>query len=526
MSTGSVLAPENFDFVYEKIKSDLQLVCRLSPLSLALSPHTTPLPLSPLDAQVFGLTLAAVIVLLLPLDVGNRFNPIFNMALMWQVFFIIVAVMVIIVIPFAIFYYENDEDEAGTQLAGALKMEAITFVVAAIVIGLMYAFLSTAEPPIEQLSTKGLQPGLPGSDYNQFYGAGRTGGAGFALACLDTGGGKSYHEPASFCHREMSILKINVSFPIYLIGLISVVGWFFFVLFGGIGLVALPIDLILTFVHRPTPISLQEFANRKISLHQRAVSLIEIGKGFEKEMMGRRDAKYRKVYNKFRTAVYHLENEFENLRIAFKDKGGSPIKYWSIGFLGFIAAIISLLWFLHIIIFMTIKPAPTPFLNDLFKSSESSFALFGTILYGVFSFYLLWCVIKGNMKFGLRFFWIAIHPMRLGNTLMNSFLFNVSLVLLCSVAVVQFCAQAFSVYARLTDVSMIFGVQIRYLMGLKYFWLFYLYALLGMIGLCAIYFLLCPTDKSKHADLQEDFEDILQGRGKQKSLKKKRFWNK
>ena len=43
----------------------------------------------------------------------------------------------------------------------------------------------------------------------------------------------------------------------------------------------------------------------------------------------------------------------------------------------------------------------------------------------LFAFYLLAAVLKGCMKVGLRFFWIPIHPLRLGATLMNSFLFNV-----------------------------------------------------------------------------------------------------
>ena len=36
--------------------------------------------------------------------------------------------------------------------------------------------------------------------------------------------------------------------------------------------------------------------------------------------------------------------------------------------------------------------------------------------YAIYVFYLLFCVIKGNMKFGLRFFCLPIHPMRIGKT--------------------------------------------------------------------------------------------------------------
>jgi LMBR1 domain-containing protein 1 len=46
---------------------------------------------------------------------------------------------------------------------------------------------------------------------------------------------------------------------------------------------------------------------------------------------------------------------------------------------------------------------------------------------------------------------------------MNSFLFNLLLILLCSLPVVQFSTIAFADYARFTNVNQIFGVQIKYL---------------------------------------------------------------
>ena len=113
---------------------------------------------------------------------------------------------------------------------------------------------------------------------------------------------------------------------------------------------------------------------------------------------------------------------------------------------------------------------------------------------------MLFCVTKGNMKFGLRFFCLPIHPMRIGNTMMNALLFNVLLLLITSVrrtstpnphpspltltphpapltppppppqvSVVQFCTRAFASYARLTAADLLFGVQVENLMGLNYF---------------------------------------------------------
>jgi LMBR1 domain-containing protein 1 len=55
---------------------------------------------------------------------------------------------------------------------------------------------------------------------------------------------------------------------------------------------------------------------------------------------------------------------------------------------------------------------------------------------------------------------------------MNSFLFNVSLMLLTSVSVTQFCSASFRDYVTMTDIDLIFSTQIRYL---KFFNFFYKY---------------------------------------------------
>ena len=44
--------------------------------------------------------------------------------------------------------------------------------------------------------------------------------------------------------------------------------------------------------------------------------------------------------------------------------------------------------------------------------------------------------------------------------MMNSFLANVFLILLTSVVVVQFCAISFPVYARNTEVDLLWGQQV------------------------------------------------------------------
>lgn len=86
--------------------------------------------------------------------------------------------------------------------------------------------------------------------------------------------------------------------------------------------------------------------------------------------------------------------------------------------------------------------------------------------------------------------------MKKDETYMNSFLFNVALILLTSVSVTQFCAAAFADYATFTDIELIFSVQIRYLVFFIYFYKYHVfeYALFGIWFLSCIYLLCRPSD--------------------------------
>ena len=79
---------------------------------------------------------------------------------------------------------------------------------------------------------------------------------------------------------------------------------------------------------------------------------------------------------------------------------------------------------------------------------------------------------------------------------MNSFLFNIMLILLCSVSVTQFCAAAFDEYTAMTDIALIFSVQIRYLVFFVYFYRYHVfeYAIFGIFWISLIYLLCRPHD--------------------------------
>lgn len=92
--------------------------------------------------------------------------------------------------------------------------------------------------------------------------------------------------------------------------------------------------------------------------------------------------------------------------------------------------------------------------------------------------------------------------MEIGGTLMNSFLVNTWLLLLCSVPTVQFSSRCFPVYARFTDIDMLFGTQVKYLKFFKSFWdnNVFIVVMLIVSGISLIYLLCRPDNTAKKID--------------------------
>lgn len=174
---------------------------------------------------------------------------------------------------------------------------------------------------------------------------------------------------------------------------------------------------------------------------------------------------------------------------------------------GIITLVVSLVWVSHIISYFVIKtgsgssatgPQGYAFLNELLLwLNKVNLSFLATGIFAFFSVYLLLCVVKGCIKFGTRFLLcIEIHPLEKAETYINSILFNLSLVLITSISVTQFCTSAFKEYASMTDIELIFSYQIKFLKFFKYFNQYYIfeYAFLGFCFLSAVYLILKPSD--------------------------------
>jgi LMBR1 domain-containing protein 1 len=211
---------------------------------------------------------------------------------------------------------------------------------------------------------------------------------------------------------------------------------------------------------------------------------------------------HRGELNRFKLLVEMLEKDLEDFQLGdpqnYKQHYNPLVPYFKL-IMGVVSIILSAAWLIHIIIYMLVSPPVYPFLNSYLSFFDEFFPLFGTLTIAIFGLYLLLAASKGAAKFGTRFFLISVHNLEPHKTLLNSFMFNVQLVLLCVLPVVQFCTDAFSQYARHTDADVIFGTQMKYIYGFRYFWQYnvFLFTILGFFILAAIYFACFPSDR-KH----------------------------
>lgn len=175
---------------------------------------------------VVGLTLCQAQALMVPLDVANQSaikEDALDMVAFWTFLYIILLIFVTILMPYAIFLYETDEeDPMCRRLLKALCFTACALAISCMILFISWAFLSKVDLPVTELSLNSDQT------YDDTVGV---------------------PNPSS----SDKIITLTVSLAVYIIAILSFFGWIFLVLFGGVGLFALPIDMINEFRHRPKP---------------------------------------------------------------------------------------------------------------------------------------------------------------------------------------------------------------------------------------------------------------------------------
>ncbi|GFY83775.1 LMBR1-like membrane protein [Actinidia rufa] len=438
---------------------------------------------------VLGLSVAAISILMLPADVANRqacqhaiYNGACNLTLpmkdLWLAIYILDAILVFFVIPFAMFYYEGDQDKSvGKRMKSALMWVVTTAIVCGLVLGILYGVVGKVDFTVRHLSsgTTSFPSSWDFSSSQQLYWKRCTPDYSLTFQC------SAYTASAS----SETTWSMRTTFPEYVVALATIVGSVLFTIFGGVGIACLPLGLIFSFIRRPKAvITRSQYIKEATELGKKARELKKAADALhQEERSGSKGRKWRKTCEGGRKGIHLelllLEEDVKALEEMYP-QGEKAETAWAMTVLGYLAKlvlgilglIVSVAWVAHIVIYLLINPPLFPFLNDVFIQLASIFVtspgLLGTGAFAFFCFYLLLAVIAGAMMLGLRLVFITIHPMKWGATLMNSFLFNVGLILLCSISVIQFCATAFAYYAQATAAQEIFSHTLQSLRGIKY----------------------------------------------------------
>lgn len=494
---------------------------------------------------VVGLMFAEIAVLLMPLDVANRSGTVgcqwkgdacggLDLSGLWLAVAIIIMVFALFIIPLTIFYYEAfdvdknfKETTCAKQCCSAMKYQIVTMVVLLPIFIILYTLLGTVRIPIKATNINASYTG----NFNSY-----TPGS---FSTIDD-------NTVTVADFSGSDLAMQCTVAVFMIAFFSFFGWVFFIIYAGIGLVALPVDNIIDYKRRPTLVKPVSYTKMKEQMSKRAAELGELGEQLRLDFRkmtprerGKAGKEHKKAVQKLEQAVLLLERDWEELKLCQLHNymnpscGAAFLPFVQLGS-GIIGIIISLLWLLHICLYMLPYAwggkAITPFLNTYLTWFDTWFSLFGIITIGLFVFYLQLCVIKGAFKFGMRFTLIELHPMRYGKTLSNSFLFNIMLILICTIPVLQFSADAFSSYIRFTDMTTILNIQVRYVDSFRPFFKnqIFVAVLVGFSLLTALYALICGKSRVQDTRVEELKQalDMLDKRYKKKGLSKKTAKNK
>ena len=441
---------------------------------------------------IIGLTLSWIQVLLLPLDVSNHrtFGGGLNMRVFWYTIYILTIIYILVVSPIASSYYEAEYDwSCREKICHSLCWFFIYFIFFLLITIILYASIGKADIPIQRISCDYL-------NYQNSY------------IEIDTS-----NNTLNYCEKAEGDIQIKVNFLIYAMAVLLFVSWILFALFGGIGLAALPIDLFSSFCNRPKHMKSREIDKRKDILVKNIEELRYLGqeiktleskgdnRGFK---LSSKRRNYDRKYNQFRAGYMLVDREFKivNAENDARKKGNCVILlYYLLIPLGVLAAICTILWIIQFSCsyFARKNGRPGyPFLARMYIFfNDNDLAFLSFLIFSILSLYLLLCVIKGNFKFGVRILccW-EIFPMKKDGTYMNAFLFNVTLILLASCSITQFCADCLEDYVAFTDVNIIFNVQIRYLKFFKYFYKYHIfqYILFIIFVISLLYLLFRPSD--------------------------------
>lgn len=405
-----------------------------------------------------GIGISGLNVLLLPLDSVNRLTgSTLNLDTMCWIVTIISAVLVFIVLPYCIMLREalDDDDVSRPYLKSALYLiPYLIFVLAFLLV--IWFVVGNCEIPVVRQSAN--------VSYN-----------------ID----QLLEDPGA--RWEKATLYIKPSPLSFVIALMGFFGYVALIILGAIGMVTIPLNLIQNFVNRPRKIPLDKYLEGKRLINSWSAELLDEGNEIQNDgdRRGWNKRDVRKKLIKFERQVGRLEDAYKVLEQSREISKANPILPWISLFTGIVCIFITLIWILHIILYTLTNL--TPFLNSYLVALDRVFSFFSVITFGILTYYLYLSTLSGVVNFGVNILVIRVHELEIGRTPITSLLFNAAVLIFASFGCSLFASINFPVYTRLTSINMIYGVQVRYMTGLKYVWEYALYIFLVVFAISFIY---------------------------------------
>ena len=322
-------------------------------------------------------------------------------------------------------------------------------------------------------------------------------------------------------------LRFDLDPYIFMIVFLIFVGWFIFVVFCGIGLTALPLDLILDYFGRPRQQTATQLAKTRIILREKTDALMHKMKELEGDYndleyagdtrgwfgFGSKSRKFKKQKARLSQNIEKLEQVYDIYKKE-SEVNSNPLVYLCYLLVGIFLFVVNFFLILHVVLYRIIYKDGEPlnrFLNDFLVWVEFDIArFFSTLILLLIGVDLLFCTLKGNVKFGLRIFILfgTIHKIKLRETFMNTFLFNLGLVLLATPVILHFQMDIFAYYLTNRTYAFFFVEVFRNMDFFKFFYdkkIFY-YALLIWSLLAFVYLMFRP--RKDRINVQELVEKI------------------
>ncbi|KYO01876.1 putative membrane protein [Plasmodium gaboni] len=323
---------------------------------------------------------------------------------------------------------------------------------------------------------------------------------------------------------------INLKFNDYIIIIISFIGFLFFIFYGGIGLISLPLNLINSYIYRKKKIKKDDLKKQLDIINRKSKMLLNITETLQKEKNQLlkmnyfrsffKYIKYNREKNFLNYTVHNLEKEYDILLDNYTNNNNILFPYLSL-FLGIIFLIISTIIIMHLLVYIIIDVLKynddiinsLTFLDSLLVYLvQIRLSVLSTIIYTFIMSYLLVCSLSGFIQFCSKLSLGFIFVLEKRGTYLNSLLLNICLFFFISLGISLFSTKIFYTYSSFTYATFLFDLTLKNIrfIGPLYSNNTFLYILLLINFITLVLFLLHKKCDISFLSVPEKFSKITE----------------